>query len=134
MAVVPLNKTKIIKKHTKHTDRYQCDRFKRVKKSWRKPTGIDGRIRRRYRGLPKMPKIGRGSNKRTKHLLPNGLKKFVIQNEQDLDLLLMNNRTYCAEISQRISRKNRAAIVEKAKAMNVAVTNGHAKVKKQSAE
>ena len=81
-----------------------------------------------------MPKIGRGSNKKTRHLLPNGLKKFVIQNETDLNLLLMNNRTYCAEISQRISRKKRASIVEKAKAMNVAVTNAHAKVKKQSAE
>lgn len=33
MAIVPLNKTKIIKKHTKHTDRYQCDRFGRVKVS-----------------------------------------------------------------------------------------------------
>jgi large subunit ribosomal protein L32e len=81
-----------------------------------------------------MPKIGRGSNKRTRHLLPNGLKKFVIQNEKDLDVLLMNNRTYCAEISQKISSKKRASILEHAKAMNVAVTNAHAKVKKQSAE
>ena len=30
MGVQALNKTKIIKKHTKHTDRYQSDRFDRV--------------------------------------------------------------------------------------------------------
>eukprot|EP00997_Jenningsia_sp_PLL12_P009694 NODE_6707_length_493_cov_44.259009_g5919_i0.p1 GENE.NODE_6707_length_493_cov_44.259009_g5919_i0~~NODE_6707_length_493_cov_44.259009_g5919_i0.p1 ORF type:complete len:135 (-),score=31.68 NODE_6707_length_493_cov_44.259009_g5919_i0:63-467(-) len=134
MAASSLNKTKIIKKTKKHVDRYQCDRFNRVAKSWRKPTGIDGRIRRKYRGLPRMPKIGRGSNKKTRHLLPNGLKKFVIENEKDLDVLLMNNRTYCAELAQGVSAKKRASIVEKAKAMNVAVTNGHARVKKQSAE
>mmetsp|Transcript_23963 Transcript_23963/g.21294 ORF Transcript_23963/g.21294 Transcript_23963/m.21294 type:complete len:85 (-) Transcript_23963:28-282(-) len=84
--------------------------------------------------MPKMPKIGRASNKKTRHLLPNGLKKFHIENEKDLEVLLMNNRSYCAEIAQGISAKKRASIVEKAKAMNVVVTNAHAKVKKQSAE
>ena len=81
-----------------------------------------------------MPKIGRASNKKTRHMLPNGLRKFVIENEKDLDVLLMNNRTFCAEIAQGISAKKRSSIVEKAKAMNVALTNAHAKVKKQSAE
>ena len=81
-----------------------------------------------------MPKIGRGSNNKTKHLLPNGFKKFLIETEADLDVLLMNNRTYCAEIAQGISSKKRSSLVLKARAMNIAVTNAHSKVKKQSAE
>lgn len=58
--------------------------------------GIDNRMRRRFRGNKKMPKIGYGSDNETKYYLPNGLKKFVVHNAKDLDVLLMNNRTFCA--------------------------------------
>ena len=54
-----------------------------------------------------MPKIGSSTNKKTRYTLPGGLKKFTIRSEQDLELLLMNNRSYCAEISQRICAKKR---------------------------
>lgn len=52
-----------------------------------------------------MPKIGYGSDKKTRYHLPNGLKKFVVHNIKDLDVLLMNNRTFCAEIAHNISSK-----------------------------
>jgi len=58
--------------------------------------GIDNRMRRRFRGNKKMPKIGYGSDNTTKYFLSNGLKKFVVHIAKDLDVLLMNNRTFCA--------------------------------------
>jgi len=39
-----------------------------------------------------MPNIGYGSDKRTRHYLPNGFKKFVLSNVKDLELLMMHNR------------------------------------------
>jgi large subunit ribosomal protein L32e len=54
-----------------------------------------------------MPKIGMGSNNLTKHLLPNGFKKLLIRNAKDIELLLMNNRKYCAEIAHNLSAKKR---------------------------
>jgi large subunit ribosomal protein L32e len=75
-----------------------------------------------------------GSNKKTRHLLPSGLKKFLLRSEKDIELLLMNNRTYCAEISTNISAKKRARIVERARELNVRLTNATAKVRKSPSE
>ena len=62
-------------------------------------------MRRRFRGNKPMPKIGYGNDKKTRFHLPNGLKKFVVNNVKDLDVLLMNNRTFCAEIAHNVSAR-----------------------------
>ena len=42
--------------------------------SWRRPKGIDSRVRRKFKGCGViMPNIGYGSNKKTRHLLPSGV-------------------------------------------------------------
>ena len=61
----PADKKKIVKKRTKKFTRFQADRFKRMNPAWRKPRGIDGRVRRRFKGSTLMPKIGYGSDKKT---------------------------------------------------------------------
>ena len=40
-------------------------------------------------------------------MLRSGFKKLLIRNEKDIELLLMNNRTYAGEIAQGISAKTR---------------------------
>ena len=102
----PLLKKRIVKKRTLKFTRFQSDLYAgRVGPSWRRPHGIDNRMRRRFRGNKKMPKIGYGSDKKTRYYLPNKLKKFVVHNIKDLDVLLMNNRQFCAEIAHNISAK-----------------------------
>jgi large subunit ribosomal protein L32e len=39
-----------------------------------------------------MPNIGYGSDKSTRHYLPNKFKKFVVHNVSELELLMMHNR------------------------------------------
>lgn len=67
-------------------------------------------------------------------MLPSGFRKLLIRSEKDIELLLMNNRTYCGEIAQNISSQKRKSIVARAKELNVRLTNGQAKLKKVSAE
>ena len=78
-----------------------------------------------------MPKIGYGSDKKTRHLLPNGFYKFRVHNVQDLELLLMHNRSYCAEIAHNVSRKKRIEITQRADELNVKVINGKAKIREE---
>ena len=85
----------IVKKRTKKFARHQSDRFKRLDSSWRKPRGIDNAVRRRFRGQIQMPKIGYGSNKKTRHIMPNGFRRLVVANVNDVDLLLMYVPAWC---------------------------------------
>eukprot|EP00510_Aplanochytrium_minuta_P006689 CAMPEP_0184029816 /NCGR_PEP_ID=MMETSP0955-20130417/891_1 /TAXON_ID=627963 /ORGANISM="Aplanochytrium sp, Strain PBS07" /LENGTH=134 /DNA_ID=CAMNT_0026314977 /DNA_START=216 /DNA_END=621 /DNA_ORIENTATION=+ len=107
------------------------NRFDRVSESWRKPKGIDGRVRRRFKGAIRMPKIGYGSDKKTRDLLPNGFYKFRVHNVADLELLLMHNRKYCAEIAHNVGKKKRIEIAQRAEELNIRVTNVTAKLREE---
>ena len=63
-----------------------------VQPSWRRPKGIDSRVRRKFKGCTLMPNIGYGSDKSTRHYLPNKFKKFLVHNVSELELLMMHNR------------------------------------------
>ena len=81
-----------------------------------------------------MPKIGYGSNKKTRYMLSNGLKKITVSNAKELEVLLMNNRTHCAEIAHNVSAPKKGALVIRAKELNVHVTNPNVKVRKAESE
>lgn len=156
MAVQPAHKPKIVKKRTKKFIRHQSDRYDKVKvrneqitiecnrltiniffffqENWRKPKGIDNRVRRRFKGQYLMPNIGYGSNASTRHMLPNGFKKFIVNNVRELEVLMMQNRVYCAEVAHAVSAKKRKLICERAKQLGIRVSNFHARMRSQENE
>merc|ERR1712216_996467 len=93
-----------------------------------KPRGIDCRVRRKFKGSTIMPNIGYGSDQKTRHRIPNGFYKFVVNTPQDLEMLLMHNTKYCVEVAHAVSAKKRREIVERADRLNLYVTNRFAKV------
>ncbi|KAJ9101476.1 60S ribosomal protein L32 [Naganishia cerealis] len=123
----------IVKKRTKHFKRHQSDRYHGVKESWRKPKGIDNRVRRRFKGQTPMPSIGYGSNAKTRHMMPNGLKAVVVSNLKDLEVLMMSNHKYAAEIAHNVSSRKRVEILARAKVLNVKVTNAAARLRTEEA-
>ncbi|KAF3668594.1 60S ribosomal protein L32 [Capsicum annuum] len=102
--------------------------------SWRRPKGIDSRVRRKFKGCVLMPNIGYGSDKKIRHYLPNGFKKFVVHNASELEVLMMHNRTYCAEIAHNVSTRKRKEIVERAAQLDVVITNKLARLRSQEDE
>eukprot|EP00808_Paulinella_micropora_P013372 g35871.t1 len=133
--VAPLVKHNIVKKRKKKFMRHQSDERIRIRNSsWRTPHGIDSRHRRRFRGSILHPWIGYGTNKKYRHVLPNGFLKFSVNNAQELEVLLMHNRKYAAEIASKVSIRKRKEIVERAKQLNIKVINGNAKMRTEEAE
>ena len=110
MALTPASRPKIVKKRTKKFIRHQSDRYVKLSDSWRKPKGIDNRVRRKFKGMYLMPNIGYGSNAKTRHMMPSGFKKVLVHNMKELEVLMMQNKTYCAEIARGVSAKNRLVL------------------------
>merc|ERR1711881_630825 len=125
---VPMSRPKIVKKKTTKFKRHQSDLFARVGESWRRPKGIDSRVRRKFKGKVLMPNIGYGSNKKPRHVLPSGFKKFLIHNVADLELLMMYNGTYAAEVAHDVSLKTRTAINARAEELDIKVVNRNARM------
>lgn len=120
-----------VKKTRREFNRFQSDKFKRVKPSWRKPRGIDNRVRKRYKGAMEMPSIGYKGDKLVRHLLPNGFHKVIINNVNDLEALISLNRVYCGEIARTVGAKKRVDIVKRAEELGIVLTNGTARIAKE---
>ena len=120
MAVQPLMKIKKIKKRNKRFTKHEYEDYPhKLSPNWRRPRGIDSRVRRKFRGNKPMVSIGYGTNKKHRDFLPNGFKKFLIRNLNDIEMLLMNNRVYCGELAKNLSSRKREAILKRAKELNV---------------
>jgi len=127
---LPLNKKTIVKKRTKKFARHQSDMFMRIRNSsWRKPKGIDGRVRRRFKGAIPMPSIGYGSDKQTRNIHPHGFRTVVISNVAELEMLMMHNRTYAATVAHSVSTRVRRDIIQRAEQLAIRVTNANAKLR-----
>ena len=66
--------------------------------------------------------------------MPNGFLKFRVSNAAELEMLLMHNRKYAAEIASNVSIRKREKIVARALQLNVKVINGNAKVRTEESE
>merc|ERR1712036_67417 len=134
MAITPASRPKIVKKRTKKFIRHQSDRYDKLKRNWRKPKGIDNRVRRKFKGMYLMPNIGYGSAKETRHMLPTGFRKVLVHNVKELEVLMMQNKKFCAEIAHGVSSKNRKVLVERAQQLCIRVTNANARLRSEENE
>ncbi|KAI7987173.1 60S ribosomal protein L32-1 [Camellia lanceoleosa] len=91
-------------------------------------------VRRKFKGCVLMPNISYGSDKKTRHYPPNGFKKFLVHNVKELEILMMHNRTYYAEIAHNVLTQKRKEIVEHVVQLYIVATNKLARLRSQEDE
>lgn len=101
--------------------RQESWRYVRVKENWRKPKGIDSKMRLQVKGWPPIVKVGYRSPKLVRGLHPSGKKEVIIHNVEEL--LSLNPEQEVARIAGGVGRRKRIEILEKAKQLGIRVVN-----------
>ncbi|XP_039104520.1 60S ribosomal protein L32-like [Hyaena hyaena] len=127
-ALRPLVKRKIVTKRTEKFIQPESDQYIKIQHNWWKPRGIDYMVHRRFKGQILMPSIDYGNSKKTKHMLPSGFQKLLVHNVTEPEELLVDPKSYHAEIAYIVSFQNRRAIVQSAAQLAIRVNNPNAKL------
>jgi len=101
--------------------RWLSQTYKRLEESWRKPRGIQSKIRIRRKGKIRMPSVGWGAPKTSRGLHPSGFKEIVVYSIKDLERV--NPEKEAVKISHRVGKKKREEIVKKANELKIKVLN-----------
>ncbi|HLD62931.1 MAG TPA: eL32 family ribosomal protein [Candidatus Norongarragalinales archaeon] len=92
---------------------------KRVGAAWRKPRGIDNKLRIKEKGYGFLPKIGFRTAKSDRGLHPNGLKEVLVCSMSGLASL----KGVAVRFSATIGRKKKAVLVAEAKKLKLRILN-----------
>jgi large subunit ribosomal protein L32e len=96
-------------------------RFDRFSTSWRRPRGLDNKIRRKILGWPPGPSTGYKGPKVARYLHPSGYREVIVFNVADLSTIDPN--TQAARIGHTVGKRKRALIVEEAKKLSIKILN-----------
>lgn len=101
--------------------RQESWRYIRLAENWRKPKGIDNKMRKQVSGVPPLVKVGYRGPKKARGLHPSGYKDRLVHNVRDLEKL--DPKIDAARIGHSVGRRKRIDIVNKANALGIKVLN-----------
>jgi len=96
-------------------------RYVRLHPEWRKPKGLDNKIRKSFKGYPKRVKIGYGGPAKARGYHPSGHLDILVQNPTQLDELIPERDA--VRIGRCVGAKKRAAILKRANELGLRVLN-----------
>ncbi len=95
--------------------------LKKVKKRWRKPRGLDSKIRKKQKSKGAWPKVGYRAPRKLRGLHPSGFEEILIQNINDLGII--DPKKQAGRISRTIGKKKKGIILEKSKEFKIKILN-----------
>ncbi len=96
-------------------------KYDRFSLSWRRPRGLDNKIRRKIKGWPAGVSVGYKGPKIARGLHPSGYREVLVYNVKDLSTVDPN--TQAGRIAHTVGKRKRALIIAEAKKLNVKILN-----------
>jgi len=110
-----------IKKRKPRFRRQESWRYKRVTEVWRRPDGVDSKMRIKAKGWPKSAEVGYRGPKAARYLHPSGYSEVLVRNVDDVDKV--NPETQAIRIAHTVGAKKRVEISARAREKGIYVLN-----------
>jgi len=101
--------------------RHESWRYVRIKPNWRRPKGIDNKMRKRVKGWPKSPRIGYRTPKIIRDIHPSGYREVTVWNLADLYKL--DPKTEAVRIAGSVGDRKKVEIARVAEERGLRVLN-----------
>jgi len=101
--------------------RQESWRYKRVSEVWRKPDGIDSKMRKKKKGWPKSVEIGYRGPKAARGLHPSGYAEVLVHTVDDLEEV--DPKTQAIRIAHAVGARKRIEITARARERDIHILN-----------
>jgi len=101
--------------------RQESWRYKRVSQVWRRPDGVDSKMRRKIKGWPKSAEIGYRGPRKARYLHPSGYEEILVRNVDDL--AKVDPKIQAIRIAHTVGMRKRAEISLRAGERHIYIVN-----------
>ena len=116
-----LKTRKRVKKKKPNFARPESWRYMKLKESWRRPRGLDHKMRRKIKGWPPTVSTGYKGPKNARGLHPSGYREVLVHNTKEV--YYVDPKSEAARIAHTVGKRKRAEIVAEAKKRKVFILN-----------
>ena len=117
----PRKARKRVKKKKPDFVRGESWRYVKVKESWRRPRGLDNKMRRKIKGWPPTVSTGYKGPKGSRGLHPSGYREVLVHNAKEISKV--DPKSEAARIAHTVGKRKRAQIIAEAKKREVFILN-----------
>jgi len=96
-------------------------RYVRLKESWRRPRGLDHKVRLSYKGWPPGARVGYRGPKIARGLHPSGHQEVLVYNIDDLKEI--DPAVHAIRIAHAVGKRKRTQIITEARKKRITILN-----------